>query len=104
MEKGETINWYIKTTRKKYVINFTVSSIISFSIFTLFYLKSKSVFGSVIFFLLVFLPSFRLMEYIFTRKSIWRYFFHVQEGETALFSAVTELIIVCFLFFLVFIL
>ena len=87
------INFYIKTTRRNYVINLSVSTLV-YLVFILSTLHIHefilSVFPLVIFclagFILIWLPVFRVIETMQTGKYIWFMFYDIRTIDARFFA------------------
>ena len=95
-EADETsrFNLYVQTTKKNYFIEYLSSVIIAVSFFLILQLKGQfnavQLFG---FMGLSALTTFRIVEFLLTKKHINRYFFILQEGNDALGSVIVEVLI-----------
>ncbi len=93
-------NLYIKTTKRNYVINIVVSSLLALlNLFIAYSVDNDLKYLYILIFpLLTFSFTFRFMEYILTKKSIFYFILRIEEGKGALMIALSYLFGACMSF------
>ena len=73
MEKDQQI-FYIQTSKKNYFINLLISFTIAFSFSYLLYIQNKElgykILASVVLFVFIFVRSYRIFEYLLTKRAV----------------------------------
>lgn len=98
---------YIKTSKRNYLINLAISIFLATLLSIVLYAKislSNSFPVSIIYWWLIFVHSFRVLEYIFTKKSIWAFsifwFGNEESGKKAKFYFLLNFTLLIFLILL----
>lgn len=103
INKTRPRGFYVKTSRDKYILNFTISFLIAF--LTIFLtILSHSINTLPLHYFIIFLGvlffSFRFIEYLLTGKTVSR-LFYVEEGKSAFVYGAVYLILLLLLIYTV---